>query len=61
MYVVCLLFSAIGGVLFVTMFVLNRPNVVDTISGVASRIGTSIYYLMFNTIGNMQRKGIECV
>ena len=31
MYAVCLLFYAIGGFLFVTRFVLNRPNVVDTI------------------------------
>ena len=31
MYVVCLLFYAIGGFLFVSVFVLNRPNAVDTI------------------------------
>ena len=42
MYVVCLLFYAIGGFLFVTMFVLNRPNAVDTFSSLTSRRGTII-------------------
>ena len=31
LYVVCLLFYAIGRFLFVSVFVLNRPNAVDTI------------------------------
>ena len=42
LYVVCLLFYAIGGFLFVTMFVLNRPNAVDTFSSLTSRRGTII-------------------
>ena len=32
LYVVCLLFYAIGGVLFVSIFGFNRPNVVDAFS-----------------------------
>ncbi len=53
MYVVCLLFYAIGIFLFDSIFVFNRPNVVDTFSCLTSREGRYVilvFYLLFSNL-----------
>lgn len=48
LYVVCMLFYAIGGFLFVSIFVFKQPNVADAFSGLTSRRGTN-YLVSFNS------------